>query len=104
MCRHTANKNTFVVYNDLRANFDKKLSDQQDTLYTYQNAHAMYHKMDRKKAMTKYYLLGTPADNESRSAMIESADFDEKTATYATLFLHRKEEKYSVHIAWKKLD
>lgn len=101
---HTANKNFFIVYNDLKANFDKKISVPLDTLYTYQNAHAMYHKMGRKKELSKNYLLGTPVENESRSAMIESADFDEKTGTYTTLFVYRKDEKYSVHIAWKKLD
>ena len=50
--------------------------------------------------MLRTFLLGDPKENESRSVMLESSDFDEKTRTYAALVLYRKDTKYDLHIAW----
>lgn len=96
----TANRNFYIIYNDAKDNLKKTLSDNIDTVYSYKFTEGILQRVGRKKEMLRTFLLGEPKENESRSVMLESSDFDEKTHTYAALVLYRKDNKYDLHIAW----
>ncbi|RYD55105.1 MAG: hypothetical protein EOP56_17190 [Sphingobacteriales bacterium] len=97
---YTANKNLYLIYNDAKGNTFKTIKDNIDTVYSYKFTEAVLQRMGRKKEMLKTSLFGEQKENESRSVMLESADFDDKTLTYAALIRYRKDDKYEMHVAW----
>ncbi len=99
------NRNNFYFfYNDYAKNFNNTIAKPGDTVSKYELTDAFYYKMDRKRELKKNFLFGPSAENESRSVFLESADFDEKTNTYAALMFHRKGDAYTMHVAWCHLD
>jgi len=97
-------KNFYFVYNDNAGNFNTTIAQPGDSVYQFEKTDAFYSVMNKKREIKKSYLFGQSGENESRSAFLDSADFDEKTGTYATLLFHRKGDTYSIHMAWCHLE
>jgi hypothetical protein len=100
---YSYNKSTYVIYNDYDKNFDSKLG-KTDTVFSFGNTNACYYKIDSKRDVTKHYLLGDPDVDEYKCSFIESADFDERTGTYATLIDYHHRKHSSLRMAWVSLN
>lgn len=96
--------NFYVAFNEVEKNFDLKLSEQHDSIYNVDFTNAAYYKLNKKKEITKHYLFGQPVDGEYKHIYPASADFNEKSNTYALLYRHVKAGKPTMHIAWVTAD
>jgi hypothetical protein len=92
--------NYYVMYNDVNKDYGMKLSELKDSIYNCEFTNARFYKLDRKKQATQTYLFGQPAEDEYRHISASSGNFDDKTNTYAVLYLHKKGKEYSSQIAW----
>ncbi len=101
---HSSKNNIYFFFNDYASNFNNSLERPGDTVSKYELTDAFYYTIDKKREIKKNYLFGPSPANESRSVFLESADFDEKTNTYAALMFHRKGERYSMQMAWCHID
>jgi hypothetical protein len=96
--------NFYVAFNEVEKNFNLKLVEQKDSIYNVEFTNAAYYKLNKRKEITKSYLLGQPIPGEYKHIYPSSSDFDDKTNTYAVLYRHKKGEKYSMHVAWVAAD
>lgn len=92
--------NYYVLYNDVNKDYGMKLSELRDSVYNCAFTNAQLYKLDRKKQATHTYLLGEPVDGEYKHISANSGNLDEKTNTYAVLFLDKKGKEYTSRIAW----
>lgn len=92
--------NNYVLYNDVDEFFEKTLSTSNDSIYNASYANAIYCKINRKREVSKYYLLGKSVEGESKQLYTGSGDFKEETADYAAVFLHKQGKKAETKIAW----
>jgi hypothetical protein len=60
--------------------------------------------MDRKRQITKEYLLGEPLDKEYKSCYVEGGDFDEQRGIYASLIRYKRGSYISLRMAWVTLE
>jgi len=97
-------KNLYIIFNDDDRNFDGSHNSIGDTIYNFENTNACYYKMNRKREITKNYLLGEPGRNEYKCSFIEGADFDEQRGVYATLVQYKRNDETSLRMAWRHLD
>lgn len=98
------NKDHYIIYNDYNKHFDDSKIKKRDTVYSFYTANACYYKIDRKKEVTKHYLLGEPLPKEYKAALIEGADFDEQRGVYATLVQYNRNGNTTLRMAWRKMD
>lgn len=96
-------KSLYLVYNDDKKDFSATTTPV-DSVYDFTYTDGIYCVVNHKNEVTKHYLFGAPGNDESKSSAIESACFDDKTHTYATLMLDRKGDKVTSHLAWCHLE
>lgn len=94
----------YIVYNDVNHNFDKTLKDRPKPIGDVYQTNAVCYHLNRKREISKAYLLGKPEDGVFRHACNNSSMLDEFTAMYATVFEQRKGKDLSMHIAWCKVE
>jgi len=94
----------YIVYNDYRSNFERTANEHSDTVHDFSACDAFYYKMDRKKGITKHYLLDSAENGTFKSCFIESADFDEQRGVYASLVQYTKGKETTLRMAWRRLD
>jgi hypothetical protein len=99
----------YIFFNDFAKNFENT-SDNPGAAVTqhyyenpFQYTEAFYYCMKGDGKVTKNYLFEPTSENESKSNMIESGDFNAKTNIYATVILDRKGKVYNTCIAWCEL-
>lgn len=100
---YSIGKDLYIVYNDDKKNFSSTITPV-DSVYDFTHTDAVYCVVNRKNEVAKHYLFGEPGNNESRSGSVESACFDDKTHTYATLMLDRRGDEVTTHMAWCHLE
>lgn len=96
--------NLYIIYNDANYNFDRTFKKRPTPINDYYQTNAVYYCLNKKKEVTKAYLLGKPEDGVFRHTCNNSSMLDESTAMYATVFEQRKGKDLSMHIAWCKLE
>ncbi|MBL7692419.1 MAG: hypothetical protein JNM41_12565 [Flavipsychrobacter sp.] len=96
--------NHYIIYNDCGKNIRNTITSPGDTLYASELANACYYRMDRKRQITKEYLLGEPLDKEYKSCYVEGGDFDEQRGVYASLIRYKRGSYISLRMAWVTLD
>ena len=94
----------YIIYNDYDKNFNNTIEHPGDTVRDFWFTNACYYKINRKHEITKNYLFGKSAENEYKCSFIESADFDERRGTYATLVQYKHGDDVSLRMAWVTLD
>jgi hypothetical protein len=99
-----ADKNIYLVFNDLNKNSNATIEKPGDTVYDFTNSNVCYYKMTRKKEIIRSYLFGTPVPNEYASSLIEGADFDYKRGLYVTLLQCHKNGKNTMNMGWSRLE
>lgn len=106
----TAQRNTFIIHNDLKKNFDKTIDDYINYVVDegkgnhLLNTDAICYKIKRDKTVEKEYLFEEQPANKSIAAMVEGAHYNEHTNTYATPVQYREDNDYSIRLAWVKFD
>jgi hypothetical protein len=96
--------NFYVIYNDLKENFDKALNIKTDTVFTHDKSNAVCYKIGHNKETVKYNLFGDAPEPEYKASFIEGADFDEQRGVYATLVQLTRRDYKALRMAWCKLD
>jgi len=96
--------NFYIIYNDCGKNMHNTIQSPGDTVYTSALSNVCYYRMNRKKEITKDYLLGEPLIKEYKSAFIEGADFDEQRGVYASLIRYKRGEYVSMRMAWVTME
>ena len=96
--------NHYIIYNDCGKNIRNTITSPGDTLYASELANACYYRMNRKRQITKEYLLGEPLDKEYKSCYVEGGDFDEDRGVYASLIRYKRGSYISLRMAWVTLD
>lgn len=101
----------YIIYNDLRSNFYKTLSDTPDPMSSYTNntniteASALCYKVTQKRELSKQYLFdSTNTSALPGSVMVESGDYNVKSNTYASLFYFLENDVPTLKLGWIKLD
>lgn len=104
-------RNLYIIYNDLKSNFNTTLNAQVDTVLEHEesdrhllNTDAVCYKITRDKKVEKEYLFGEFTPDKSIAVMIEGADYNENTNTYASAVQYREGSDYSIRMAWVKFD
>jgi hypothetical protein len=101
---YSSKDNFFIVFNDGSRNFNNTIANPGDTVYNSELSNAVYYKVNRKKEITKHYLLGEPLVKEYKSSCIEGADFDEQRGIYATLVRYKRGEYVTMRMAWVNME
>jgi hypothetical protein len=96
--------NFYVIYNDLKENFEKGLNIKPDTVFTSDKSNAVCYKIGRNRETVKYNLFGDAPEPEYKASFIEGADFDEQRGVYATLIQLSRRDYKALRMAWCKLD
>ena len=96
--------NFYIIYNDCGKNIHNTIADPGDTVYASVLSNACYYRMNKKREITKEYLLGAPMNKEYKSCFTEGGDFDEERGVYATLIRYKRGEYVSMRMAWVQLD
>lgn len=92
----------YVVFNDLRENFNKPLTAEPHTVLTISDANAILFKIEGD-SISKSYLFGEPTDKRSSNfIMAGSAVFDSNSNTLMTLMVNNDRGKKNAKIAWIK--
>ncbi len=106
---YTPSRSTYIIFNDLKTNYNKIV----DSIYTTEknsntmlNAGLVCYKISKDKQVTKTLLFDSDTTNTNISypGMVEGADFNETTNTYACLLIKRNGEKKSTHLGWVDLE
>lgn len=107
----TPNGDCYVIYNDMRSNFDHTLADTTEPMSSYTdntyltNASAVCYKVTPKRESSKQYLLdGINTSILPGSVMIEGGDYNAKNNTYAGLFYVLENGEEMLKLGWVKLD
>ena len=101
---YRSGKNIFILYNGNDHDISNISSSHVDTVYDCATANACYYKIDRKREITRHYLLGTPGNGEYKSCFLEGADFDEQRSLFASLVQYKKGDEVTLHMAWSHLE
>jgi hypothetical protein len=96
--------NFYIIYNDCGKNIHNTIANPGDTVYASALSNACYYRMNKKREITKEYLLGAPMNKEYKSCFTEGGDFDEERGVYATLIRYKRGEYVSMRMAWVQLD
>lgn len=104
----TPKGNCYIIYNDLKSNFNKKFGDNIDSIATYtQNGitktDAVCYIISRKKEESKHYLI-EPTAETNYSTLVESIDYLETSSTLAGVFVENSEKNQTIRLGWKQLD
>jgi hypothetical protein len=94
----------YLVFNDCGKNFNNSLQTPGDTVFTSALSNACYYKINRKKEVSKHFLLGAPLNKEYKSCCIEGAGFDEERGVYAAVIRYKRGSYISQRMAWARLD
>lgn len=100
----TKNDNIYIVYNDCAANITKVDNGRVDTMYSSEVANAVYYKIDKKRNVSKHFLMGAPLQREYKSVNTEGADFDEERGMYATIVRYKRGRFVTLRVVWAPLD
>ncbi|HXS35506.1 MAG TPA: hypothetical protein VN721_02305 [Flavipsychrobacter sp.] len=104
------NDRYYIFYNDFAKNYNNTIDSPGAYVsdYDYKKAFfytdAFYYKMDQDRVVKKYYLFSTNSGDESKSNLLESADYDQESGTYVTLMLHRRGKEFTTNVAWCHLE
>ncbi len=101
---HNVGDDFYIIYNDCTKNLDNTIASPGDTVYASTLSNACYYKMNRKKEITKHFLLGDPLVKEYKSCFIEGSDFDEERHEYVSLVRYKRGEYVSMRMAWVKME
>lgn len=94
---------TYIVYNDCGKNFSNNIAEPGDTVFTSVLSNACYYRMNKKKEITKHYLMGEPMLKEYKSCFIEGSDFDESRSRFASVVRYKRSGYVSLRLMWAKL-
>ncbi|MBW7913406.1 MAG: hypothetical protein H3C54_06850 [Taibaiella sp.] len=101
----------YVIYNDMRSNFDHALTDAPYPMSSYTdnthltNASAICYKVTPRRESSKQYLLdGINTSILPGSVMVESGDYNIKNNTYASLFVVMENGENMLKLGWVKMD
>lgn len=101
----------YIIYNDMKSNFDKTLSDTPDPMSSYTNntnlieAGAICYKVTQKRELSKRLLFdSTDTSALPGSVMVESGDYNAINNTYASLFYFVEKDVPMLKLGWIKLD
>lgn len=98
----------YIIYNDLKSNFERGIGDNIDTSSTFgndnhiMNTDAICYKVGKRKTVEKSLLIENPEGNHA--VFVESADFSNQTNTYAALIAQGPGKDYKFRVVWKKLE
>lgn len=110
---NTKARTSYIILNDLKTNFNTTLSDKRDTMYTTENnsnsllkSGLVCYKISKSKDITKTLLFDNEVLNleESFAGMVEGADYNAASNTYACLLIHRTKDGLQTKIGWAKLE
>lgn len=100
----SSHQNSYIVYNDVDANFDKQLGARFESIEDYSKTNTVYYRLNKKKEFNKYYLFGEPLQGEYKYIYTHSGHFNTRKKLYATLMQYSKGGNTTTHIAWCKID
>lgn len=92
--------NIYVLNNDVDEYYQRTLKTSNDSVYDADYARAICYKLNRKKEVTKSYLLGPPEEGVYKQLFIHSGDYNKETGEYAVAFLQRKGKEMQTKLAW----
>ncbi len=96
--------NTYIVRNDVRNNFDKKIADSVASLYLYDSTDAMYYHVGRKNLIASRYFFNAPVEGEYKQLFPGSEHYDDKSKRMAVLMRKKKGKEETYHLAWRRLE
>jgi hypothetical protein len=94
----------YIIFNDGTRNLNNTIEAPGDTVYASTLSNACYYKMNKKKEITKHFLLGDPLEKEYKSCYIEGADFDAERKEFASLIRYKRGAYVSIRMAWVKME
>ena len=99
----TKGDDIYIVYNDCGKNFSNNIAEPGDTVFTSALSNACYYRMNKKKEITKHYLMGQPMTKEYKSCFIEGSDFDEPRGRFASVVKYKRSGYVSLRMVWATL-
>jgi hypothetical protein len=98
------NKDLYIIFNDYNSNFNNSVEQPGDTVFNLAQTNAVYYKINRKREVSKHYLLDGEGLKEYKTTFVEGADFDDKRGIYASLIQYTRGETTSLKMAWAELE
>lgn len=93
----------YILFNDTKHDFSQPDQQPADSIYNYTYTNGIYYKIDKSRTITKSYLFGEPAPDETRAALIESSDYLEEKNLYTSLLLATKGSTTTTRLGWATL-
>lgn len=107
---YSSRNNTYILFNELDKNFNLEFNKHTDSMlreeamkYSYNITNAVYYTINRKKEITQQYIFGKPEPDDYKHVYVTSGDYDEDNNMLAVLALRNKNNKNTIHLAWKQL-